>query len=146
MGIAPGGLIKQCIIGDKHPSSAWDSERTVMFNVQILNSELFHAVTGKSPPKSPISAKTYAQHGLPFYKIYEEKSSIMGNFQNLKSITELDDIKDKSGTRNEEHEQHGETTSNNPIVLLNPEGFPMKFRHVSELERNLSRMKYANFE
>ena len=28
--IAPGGLIKLCVLEDMHPTYAWDSERTVM--------------------------------------------------------------------------------------------------------------------
>lgn len=145
MGIAPGGLIKQCILQDMYPASAWDSKRTLMFHVQILNSELFHAVTGKAPPESPITADTYSQHGLPFYKIYDEKSSIKGDFMNIKSIKEIDKTKNKSGPGQKEQKQDEEPTYNNPIILLNPEGFSIKFRSVYELENDLSRMKAMQF-
>jgi len=31
-----GGLIKQSILRDPHSSTAWDSENTGMFNIQLL--------------------------------------------------------------------------------------------------------------
>ncbi len=162
--IAPGGLIQQCVLKDLHPASAWHSERTMMFHVQILNSKLFCAVTGKTSPKSPISAKTYAQYSLPFYKIYEEKFTIEGRFGDIKSIKEIDKTKGKSATGNKGHKQNNEQnnlqadsqddsqdveqcvkrTYNNPIILLDPKEFPMKFRPVSESERQLSQVKAFN--
>lgn len=102
MGVAPGGLIKQCILEDTHPASIWERDRTVCFNVQILNSEMFQQVTGKGPPSTPISAKTYADQGLPFYKIYGETSTIKGDFDGIKSVKELDKVKNKNGKRENE--------------------------------------------
>ncbi len=57
LGIAPGGLIKQCVLEDTHPAWIWDTDRQISFNVQILNSELFQQVTGVAPPDTPISAR-----------------------------------------------------------------------------------------
>ena len=144
MGIAPGGLIKQCILEDVFPATSWDSERIIMFHVQILNSELFQAVTGKVPPMSPISAETYAEHGLPFYKIYNEESNIKGDFRDIKSVVQMDKIKDDAGTGKEEYKYEGQPTHSNPIILLDPKGFPMKFRSVHDLEKDLSRMQAFN--
>jgi hypothetical protein len=43
------------------------------------------------PPESPITARTYAQHGLPYYVIYNEKpSGIKGDFSGVKSVAEKD--------------------------------------------------------
>lgn len=67
MAIAPGGLIDQSIVEDPYTASGWDSKRTIMFNVQILSSDVFQTVTGLEPPKTPVTARTYAEHGLPFY-------------------------------------------------------------------------------
>ncbi len=108
MGVAPGGLIKQCILEDTHPASIWERDRTVCFNVQILNSEMFQQVTGKAPPSTPISAKTYADQGLPLYKIYGETSTIKGDFDGIKSVKELDKVKNKNGKR----ENEGDEASN----------------------------------
>ena len=121
MGIAPGGLIEQCVLKDIYPASSWDSARTIQLHVQILNTDLFRAVTGKAPPKSPISAQTYAQHGLPFYKIYDEKSDIKGDFGNIKSVKEINHSKGKTRAG----KQVREPTYNNPIILLDRKGLPI---------------------
>ena len=102
MGVAPGGLIKQCILMDTEPATIWERDRTICFNVQILNSDMFQQVTGKPPPSTPISAKTYANQGLPFYKIYKETSSIKGDFNAIKSVKKLDKIKNENGKRENE--------------------------------------------
>lgn len=52
MGDAPGGLIKQCILQDTNRASTWERDRTVCFNVQMLNSDMFQQITGKAPPVS----------------------------------------------------------------------------------------------
>ena len=103
LGVAPGGLIKQCILEDTNPVTIWERDRTVSFNVQILNSDMFQQVTGKPPPSTPMSAKTYRDHGLPFFKIYGEKSTIKGDFNGIKSVKQLDEVKNKNGKR--EHEE-----------------------------------------
>lgn len=142
MGVAPGGLIKQCILSDTAPASIWEATRTICFNVQILSSEVFAEVTGMDPPKTPITAKDYAEKGLPFYKLYNETSTVKGNFDGIKSVTTLDKAMagDKRG-----REEHGEPPYKNPIVLLNPDGLSMRFRPVSELERELASIKAVQF-
>ena len=102
LGVAPGGLIKQCILKDTNPAIIWDRDRTICFNVQILNSAMFQQVTGKAPPSTPISAKTYADQGLPFYKIYGETSNVKGDFAGIKSVKQLDRIKNDNGKRKNE--------------------------------------------
>ena len=105
LGVAPGGLIKQCILEDTNPATIWERDRTVSFNVQILNSDMFQQITGKPPPSTPISAKTYRNHGLPFIKIYGEKSTIKGDFDGIKSVKQLDKITNNNGKR--EHKGDG---------------------------------------
>lgn len=97
MGVAPGGLIKQCILRDNNPASIWERDSTICFNVHILNSDMFQQVTGKAPPSTPVSAKTYADEGLPYYEIYGETSTIEGDFNSIKSLKGLDKIKNENG-------------------------------------------------
>lgn len=99
LGIAPGGLIKQCILEDTYPAKIWERDHTICFNVQILNSTMFQQVTGKKPPSTPISAKTYADAGFPFYKIYGEISTVKGDFDGIKSVKQLDKLKNGNGKR-----------------------------------------------
>lgn len=98
MSLAAGGLIKQSINADAYPASIWDPESTILFNIQLLNSESFMAVTGRAPPATPIDAKTYQQHGYPFFDIWnEELSGIKGDFSIVKSVGEMDENLSKSG-------------------------------------------------
>lgn len=135
-------MIKQCILRDTNSASIWERERTICFNVQVLNSEAFRQVTGIDPPETPISAALYASQGLPFYKIYNETSDIKGNFPDIESVKSLD--KAKAGDERRRQEQD-EPSYKNPIVLLNPNGVSMKFRPVSELEKELSSMNAVQF-
>ena len=91
MGIAAGGRIKQTIVRDTS-TRKWDPSQTVVFNVQILNTAHFRAVTGRVPPEPPIDAGTYAAMGYPFFTIYEEPSTVIGDFTGVRSVGEIDMI------------------------------------------------------
>lgn len=90
MGIAAGGVINQVI----HPdlgTTEWDATQTKTFNVQILNSAEFEAVTGVKAIKPPEStAMDGFGLGLPFFKLFEEPSRISGAFKAVKSINQVD--------------------------------------------------------
>lgn len=91
MSLGAGGLIKQSILRDPHASNAWDSDNTVMFNIQLLSADVFQHVTGMEPTPSPVTAEIYAASGLPFFEIQdEEKSGVEGSFSDVKSIGQLD--------------------------------------------------------
>ena len=92
MAIAAGGRIDQVIHRDFFPPKTWDKQNTVVFNVQILNTKAFEAITGKEASATPISAKTYRELGYPFFKMYEEKSQVSGDFSGVKSMAEIEGI------------------------------------------------------
>ncbi|KAE9369834.1 bacterial integral membrane protein-like protein-like protein [Stipitochalara longipes BDJ] len=77
--ISPGGSIHQTVRPDPLDSDGWDVKNPIMFNVQLLDSSTVEAL-GLPVPRTPISAKTYADHGYPFFEMYEEPSGIFGNF------------------------------------------------------------------
>lgn len=86
--MAAGGLIKQNIVilkPGRHTKS-----NTVTFNAQILNSAHFEHVTRKAPPECPITAQTYAEHGFPYFAMYEEPTTIAGDFSRVKSVAQID--------------------------------------------------------
>lgn len=113
--------------------------------MQILNSEVFRQVTGVEPPETPITAKTYAEHGLPFYKLYNETSAVKGDFKGVKSVKAIDKAKAKASNGKRKHAEHDEPSLNNPVVLLNPDGARKKFCPVSELKEELLRMNGVQF-
>lgn len=89
MGIAAGGRIDQVIIQDtrKH---RWDSSQTRWFNVQMLNCSRFQEVTGLPAPDTPVTIQAYASYGYPFYAIWEEKTTVAGDFSAVKSIGQIE--------------------------------------------------------
>ncbi|KAH8656161.1 hypothetical protein BGZ60DRAFT_435262 [Tricladium varicosporioides] len=89
MTIAPGGFISQAVVQDKG-GRTWDPARTKVFNVQILNTIYFQQVTGLIAPKSPIDAETCAKLGIQFYNIEEKPSDVVGDFNGVKSIAQMD--------------------------------------------------------
>ena len=93
MGIAAGGRMKQKIYPDPHGIGTWDqTERTRVF-VHIVNSELWREITGEEPPKSPVTARSYAQAGLPWYDLYDEGAPTVdptSTLAEVKGIKEMD--------------------------------------------------------
>ena len=88
MSIAAGRKIKQTMVKDRLCTN-WLPGRTTAFNVQVLNSAAYKAVTGEAPPAQPVDAEEYAQYGLPLYNMHEESSRIHGDFGAVKSIAKL---------------------------------------------------------
>ncbi|KAF1952077.1 integral membrane protein [Byssothecium circinans] len=127
MSIAAGGKIKQ---------------RTTVFNVQVLNSAVYHAVTGGPPPSMPISAATYDQHGFPFFNLYEEPSGVSGEFSIVKSVAEMTGIKEEYV----EPEVVSIGRSRAAVEgLINSNGPLRAFRTVSDLEKEHSGYHVAHF-
>lgn len=91
MGLAAGGSIQQTIEPDNYPSDSWDINASIMLNIQILDSESFMEVTGLPPPPTPVDAKTYADHGYPFFELWgEEKTGVKGDFSEVKSVAQIE--------------------------------------------------------
>lgn len=72
MGISPGGRIKQKIYDDPHDLNAYETAISNRCFVQIVNSEQWQQITGSLPPLKPLSAKEYANEGLPWFDYYSE--------------------------------------------------------------------------
>ncbi|KZM25153.1 uncharacterized protein EKO05_0008478 [Ascochyta rabiei] len=138
MSVAAGGKITQCIKPDLL-GSEWQSNRTTVFNVQILNSVIYHSVTGEAPPTQPMRASDYARHGLPFFKMYEELSSIYGNFADVKSVAQIDDEQDV------EVKPTTVAIGGRPVGLANPGGPLREFRTLADLKKQLESVHIASF-
>jgi hypothetical protein len=93
MGLGAGGRMEQKVYPDPHGPDAWDTTRFGRVYVHIVNSLMFEEITRKQPPASPISAKTYTEHGYPWYALYDEQlddveaSDILAG---VKSVKEMD--------------------------------------------------------
>lgn len=93
MGLAAGGRMTQKIYPDPHGVDAWDAARRARVFVHVVNSELWREITGEEPPPSPITARSYAQAGLPWFGLYDEGAPTLDPTATLaavKSVKELD--------------------------------------------------------
>ena len=78
LGVGVGGIIRQNIYPDPYGFESWESVPAVTFQVHLLNSEQFRAVTGEEPPPTPISAATYNQHKFPWFELLDEQAGDVG--------------------------------------------------------------------
>ncbi|KAG4435392.1 hypothetical protein IFR05_009135 [Cadophora sp. M221] len=90
MSIAPGGLIKQAVVRDTYPANDWDLDNSIIVNLQLINPVVFESLTGMKLPPTPITAAIYAKSGFPYYAINEEPTGIVGKFEGMKSVDQMD--------------------------------------------------------
>jgi hypothetical protein len=61
--------------------------------VHLVNSELWRELTGEKPPRTPVTAKEYARHGLPWFDLYDEHLGTVAPqdaLAKVKSVKDLD--------------------------------------------------------
>lgn len=92
MGLAAGGQMRQKIYPDRHGVGCWDESRTARVFVHIVNSELWREITGEAPPASPVTAREYAAHGLPWFDLYDEGVPTVAPTKTLKKVKSVRQI------------------------------------------------------
>lgn len=108
MGLGAGGKMRQKIYPDPYGLDTWDVKNRGFVFVHIVNSEQYQNLTGHPPPPTPINAKTYTEHGLPWFDLYDEFQGNVAPSKKLakvKSIKEQD-VKKKRPPRSEEEPIH----------------------------------------
>jgi hypothetical protein len=78
MGLAAGGRMRQEIHKDRYALEDWDQRAGLRCFIAILNSEDWQAVTGEPSPTPPVSARDYAQAGLPWFEHYGDAPALAG--------------------------------------------------------------------
>lgn len=102
MGMAAGGLISQKIYSDRHGPEWYDTERASRCFVHIVNSRDWTAVTGKPMPSTPVSAKSYAEAGLPWFDIYDDKVPTVAPCPKLAAVQPVQSMLSANGEAVEE--------------------------------------------
>jgi hypothetical protein len=97
MGIAAGGKMKQHIYPDPHGIDTWDQDNFGRVYVHIVNSMMYQEITGRQPPSTPISAKTYSQHGFPWFDLYDDGLGDITAPENLSKVKSVKDIDAEKG-------------------------------------------------
>jgi hypothetical protein len=94
MGLAAGGRMTQKIYPDPHGFDTWDPNRSGRIFVHIVNSLMYREITGEPAPESPVSARTYTEHGLPWFRLYDEARGTAAEsdaLSGIRSVREMDE-------------------------------------------------------
>ncbi len=94
MGLAAGGRMKQKIYPDPYGIDTWNEDDTNRVFIHIVNSELWREITGEEPPATPVTAKSYRKHGLPWFDLYDESLPTLkptAPLKNVQSVSQLDE-------------------------------------------------------
>lgn len=89
MGIAAGGSMVQKIYPDPHGIQTWDQENGERVFVHLVNGHLWHEITGEEAPKSPVTAKSYARAGLPWFELYDEGAAALDGTHELSQVQSI---------------------------------------------------------
>ena len=89
MGIAAGGTMRQRIYPDPYGIDVWDQQTFGIAFLYLVNSRQYQAITGQPPPPTPISARTYAEHGLPWFRLYDEDPGDLPPAERLRRVKGL---------------------------------------------------------
>jgi len=92
MGLAPGGRMKQEIYRDRYDFDDWEQDHASRCFVHIANSLAWRAITGQEPPTTPLTAREYREHHIPWFDYYAERQqAVHGSsiLEKLKSVVQI---------------------------------------------------------
>lgn len=92
MGFVPGGQISQKVVVDPHGLDVWDTQQFATLIVHVLNSAQHEAITGRAAPPPVVSASTYADHGFPWFRVYEEDANDVPASETLAALSSIAEL------------------------------------------------------
>ncbi|HJK98459.1 MAG TPA: hypothetical protein RMF84_14615, partial [Polyangiaceae bacterium LLY-WYZ-14_1] len=110
MGLAAGGRMKQKIYPDPHGLDAWQDAPAARVFAHLCPVEVWREITGEPPPPTPVTAKEYARHGLPWFELYDDAKGTLeptDALAGVKSVKQLDAQKSKAPLQDDEPVQPG---------------------------------------
>jgi hypothetical protein len=102
MGLAAGGKMKQDIYPDAYGIDTWDQDNYAEVYVHIVNSMLYHEITGMLPPSTPITARTYTEYGLPWFDLYNEGKGDVAASKILSKVKTVKQMDKKKGFKSQQ--------------------------------------------
>lgn len=119
LGIAAGGSIEQKIYPDPFGVDTWDTDNYGALWVHLVNSEQFRTLTGREPPATPITAKTYTEYGLPWFALYDEEAGDLPTHERLARVRSVSRIEAERGATADPEDTPVEVTDEQ-IMRLDP--------------------------
>lgn len=92
IGLGIGGAIRQKVYPDPYGVDAWDAGTATEVQVFICGSEQYQAVTGRSPPPTPITAYAYAAAGLPWLEIDDHSDAALEGSEVMRNLRSVSDV------------------------------------------------------
>src|SRR5689334_23587705 len=96
MGLGAGGCMDQKIYPDPYGVDVWDQGAGARVYVHLVSSDLWREITGEAPPPTPVTARSYAEAGLPWFDLYDEAAPTLAPTSALagvKSVKQIDQTK-----------------------------------------------------
>jgi len=134
MGLAAGGMIRQKIYDDPFRLAVWEPEPCAEFTVHVANSEQFLRITGTEPPPSPVSARSYAESGLPWFDLHEERAGHVGPSKLLRRARSVRERDKELGTA-ADGDDLPVPPDELPVILLDTKGRPVRRRPPGPVKR-----------
>jgi len=79
-------------------------------------------ITGEEPPPTPVSAATYAEHGLPWFSLYDEGRGELMPSEKLKGVRSVREIDVAKGFTSQQDDRSVEVPVGQVVELGCPEG------------------------
>ena len=86
LGLGAGGRIRQKLYPDPYGLDVWDQENQGRIVIHLVTAQDYHALTGREPPPSPITAATYARYGLPWFDLDDRERGTLAGAPSLADI------------------------------------------------------------
>jgi hypothetical protein len=102
LGLGVGGRMTQKIYPDPYGIETWDIHNNGEVIIHLVDSHRYEALTGLRPPPSPVTAQAYAEHGLPWFELYDEAFEDIAAASNLSRLESIKDLDAKKGTQDHE--------------------------------------------
>jgi hypothetical protein len=117
MGLGAGGRMTQAILPDPHGREVWHQERPARVFVHICNSAMYRDITGEAPPPTPISARTYTDHGYPWFALYDEGEGTVKSSPVLDKVKSVKEMDAEKGFAPQQDDSSVEIPSENVVAI-----------------------------
>lgn len=122
MGLAAGGQMQQEIFPDEYGLDVWDTRRAGRVFVHLADSMAWREITGEEPPPTPISARTYSDHGFPWYSLYDEGRGDVSASTRLKKVKSVGEMDGSNGFTKQQDDRPIGLPGPQVVELGRPEG------------------------
>ncbi|WP_109530306.1 MULTISPECIES: hypothetical protein [Nocardia] len=86
MGLGAGGTMRQEIYTDPRPVTDYRSEADGRIFVHLVSAAEWHEITGEPAPSTPVTAHSYAEHGLPWFDYYDSDAEDLPPSDDLAAV------------------------------------------------------------